>query len=541
MKNQNKKRKRFFMFILTLAISFSFFSSSLADCNLTAYADYGLNPGISGDTLDLDILNRKFLENASKNNYNDPSQRTYDKRFNDTLKNTSEGYAAGKLFPELGKYLGKGIDWATEKGVKAINDRGKWGLSELQRLGFINKKGELIPEPTKFRRNSGGLLKETEKHIKWKKADRLKQCFERFTTFSLDPKMMDKFGRSANFISGMYGFYQMYENPNIGFNSPFFEFCGMSLKGISNSFAVFAACYPAFKEPLEKWGDAFMFADLIINNGFVVGMVNDIEELARLIDEEDGHQGWLGTFIETLDFLNEYQRGVNKDWQDMYLNVFDWWDYLRYGIEGDEADKLLDEMKRKSKGNTFQANGVGVYKPNIYLYPKEQTEFAVTFARPELLTVSDPLYENGWRGTAEPDGRLYANGQACGYLFYESLTDPYAYQYQEGYVIPAGARAETFTEILRGYGLNDTEIADFNEFWCSKLDAGCDYAMYPQLTDTLDSTMPVTVSPAPDSVGRIWFAFEKNAKPEIQAKPQPFAREGFTVIEWGGFFLRSAA
>ena len=172
---------------------------------------------------------------------------------------------------------------------------------------------------------------------------------------------------------------------------------------------------------------------------------------------------------------------------------------------------------------------------------KEQTEFAVTFARPELLTVSDPLYEEGWRGTAEPDGRLYANGQACGYLFYESLTDPYAYQYQEGYVIPAGARAETFTEILRGYGLNDTEIADFNEFWCSKLEAGCDYAMYPQLNDTLDQTMPVTVSPEPDSVGRIWFAFEKNAKPEIQAKPQPFAREGFTVIEWGGFFLRSAA
>ena len=528
------------MFILTLAFTVTTLSFSLAECGLTAYADYGLNPGISGDTLDLDILNRKFIESASKSKYDDPAQRTYDKRFNETMKSTGEGLLTGKLIPAISEYIGKSSDWVVQKMVKSINDRGKWGLSELERLG-LTKNGKLIPEPTKFRTNSAGQVHETMKHMKWRKAGRLKESFEKFSKFSFDPKLMDKLGKFTSFAGGLYGFYQMYENPNIGFNSPFFEFCGMTIKGIGNTVSVFAAFFPQYKKQLDKVGEAFLFADLIINNGFVVQLVNDMEELARLIDEENGHEGWLGTAISTLDFLNEFQSGINKDWQDMYLNVFDWWDYLWYGIEGDEAEKLLDEMERKCKGNTFQADGVGVYKPNIYLYPEEETEFAVVFARPELLTVSDPLYENGWRGTAEPDGRLSANGQACGYLFYESLTDPYDYQYQEGYVIPAGARAETFTEILRGYGLNDTEIADFNEFWCSKLDAGCDYAMYPQLTDTLDSTMPVTVSPAPDSVGRIWFAFEKNAKPEMQAEPQPFAREGFTVIEWGGFFLRPAA
>ena len=61
MKNPNKKWKRFFMFILTLPFTVTTLSFSLADCGLTAYADYGLNPGISGDTLDLDILNRKFI------------------------------------------------------------------------------------------------------------------------------------------------------------------------------------------------------------------------------------------------------------------------------------------------------------------------------------------------------------------------------------------------------------------------------------------------------------------------------------------------
>ncbi|MBQ8078534.1 MAG: hypothetical protein IJ236_01110, partial [Oscillospiraceae bacterium] len=124
-----------------------------------------------------------------------------------------------------------------------------------------------------------------------------------------------------------------------------------------------------------------------------------------------------------------------------------------------------------------------------------------------------------------------------GYLFYESLTDPSDYQTTDGFVIPAENREAVFTQILRGYGLNAAEIADFNEFWCSKLEAGRSYAMYPQLGDTLDVTMPLTVSPAPDSIGRIWFAFEKDAVPQHAAKPEAFARDGFTVIEWGGFFL----
>ncbi|MBQ1371339.1 MAG: hypothetical protein IIY70_00275, partial [Oscillospiraceae bacterium] len=111
------------------------------------------------------------------------------------------------------------------------------------------------------------------------------------------------------------------------------------------------------------------------------------------------------------------------------------------------------------------------------------------------------------------------------------------YQTREGFVIPAEYRAECFRSILAGYGLNPQEIADFNEFWCEKLEPGCDYAMYPQLTDRIDAAMPMTVEPAPDSILRIWFAFVKNGTPAEAAVPQTFERNGSTVVEWGGFFL----
>ena len=250
------------MFILTLAFTVTTLSFSLADCGLTAYADYGLNPGISGDTLDLDILNRKFIESASKSKYDDPAQRTYDKRFNETMKSTGEGLLTGKLIPAISEYIGKSSDWVVQKMVKSINDRGKWGLSELERLG-LTKNGKLIPEPTKFRTNSAGQVHETMKHMKWRKAGRLKESFEKFSKFSFDPKLMDKLGKFTSFAGGLYGFYQMYENPNIGFNSPFFEFCGMTIKGIGNTVSVFAAFFPQYKKQLDKVGELKRQCDFI--------------------------------------------------------------------------------------------------------------------------------------------------------------------------------------------------------------------------------------------------------------------------------------
>lgn len=54
-----------------------------------------------------------------------------------------------------------------------------------------------------------------------------------------------------------------------------------------------------------------------------------------------------------------------------------------------------------------------------------------------------------WTVTASPDGKLTDTvGNSYGYLFYEALVKKKAFQTEEGFLIPADNRDETFRRIL---------------------------------------------------------------------------------------------
>ena len=113
-----------------------------------------------------------------------------------------------------------------------------------------------------------------------------------------------------------------------------------------------------------------------------------------------------------------------------------------------------------------------------------------------------------------------------------------AFQTEEGFLIPADDRDETFRRILAAYGFNEQETADFIEYWSDHLKDDADHIMYPLLTGGVDRAMPVSFSVKPDSMTRIWFGFavyngEEIKTPEIT----PIVRKGFTVVEWGGAVL----
>ena len=93
------------------------------------------------------------------------------------------------------------------------------------------------------------------------------------------------------------------------------------------------------------------------------------------------------------------------------------------------------------------------------------------------------------------------------------------------------------SEIAAQYAFNAQETEDFVTFWCARLESGTSYIMYPQLTETIDALMPVEITPAPDSVFRVWFLFETVSGEAVlpaEPKPTPIERSGFTVTEWGG-------
>ena len=188
-------------------------------------------------------------------------------------------------------------------------------------------------------------------------------------------------------------------------------------------------------------------------------------------------------------------------------------------------------------------DGTNVMKPNIYVYSQEKRDVSVVFGEPELLTVTIPEYGDGWQVTADAAGLLTdASGESYEFLFYESVSEPFFFETEEGWQIPADARQERFEEILAGLGFQEREIDDFTEFWTEKLEPDTDYLMYPQGTERVDLAMPVTVTEEPECLERIWFVFvEDRGQGAEEPSGYELTRGGedctYYVLEWGGLIL----
>jgi len=92
-----------------------------------------------------------------------------------------------------------------------------------------------------------------------------------------------------------------------------------------------------------------------------------------------------------------------------------------------------------------------------------------------------------------------------------------------------------FEEKLTILGLNDREKTDFITFWAPKMDVK-DYYYINFPNEIFDSLHPLTVSPRPDSIQRVFMVYEGlDEKVNVKQQPlTPFSRSGFSVIEWGG-------
>ncbi|KKQ28083.1 MAG: hypothetical protein US42_C0002G0038 [Candidatus Magasanikbacteria bacterium GW2011_GWC2_37_14] len=176
-------------------------------------------------------------------------------------------------------------------------------------------------------------------------------------------------------------------------------------------------------------------------------------------------------------------------------------------------------------------------KPVIYLYPEETTDVSVKVAPTGGLTITEPMYNNGWLVKATPNSELfnYANQTNYPYLFWEGKANDFVTP-DYGYVIKREQVAMKMKEILGKLGLNTKETADFLEFWQPKLEVKpyVFVTFVPQRE--FDKMAPLTISPKPDKVIRVFMDYEPLEKFINVPEPQfstPI-RTGFTVVEWGG-------
>lgn len=391
-----------------------------------------------------------------------------------------------------------------------------------KKLGKLaNEKQNLTTKLTNAKKTAEGLQAE-EKGLREATQAKMPRNTKLYKTFK---GVMIAF----SVIMGFLGYVDMIINPGSGYKSDYLEMLASFFRAGSNVFGMLS-WLPPFVIPAM----ACAVGDMIMSCETVKAFLNKYlpsipfyDQLAQLKNWQE--QKFFGFFFWLADDSDARVRE-----QDMRKFAHLTGKQSNLAISGTLPPGVYDIVR----GATACARHINAYKPNIYLYPASPTEMRVSFTHPSALSVTDPVYpKTGWSCTALPDGTLYVDGTAYSFLFYEAVTSDRFYQREEGFLIPAESRAETFASILEQYGLNEREIDDFNAYWCEKLEPDCDYAMYPQLTQTVDEAMPMRVSPAPDSILRIWFAFEKNGVPARTASPTAFERSGTALLEWGGLFL----
>lgn len=198
---------------------------------------------------------------------------------------------------------------------------------------------------------------------------------------------------------------------------------------------------------------------------------------------------------------------------------------LGYGVE----DGLFNEIPDPG-------TGIGVYKPNIYIYSDKDINMNVLLSNEEYITASKPLYKNGSGWTAEiRNGSISGSGD---YLFYEAFVPDSGFQKNSGWVVRSGSLEKDISQILRIYGFNSREKADFIDYWAPVLSGNADYVFYPQETSVVDSIMPLKADPQPGSTCRIWFYIEPytGAYVNTPVSVDAIKTHRNALIEWGGVY-----
>ena len=174
-------------------------------------------------------------------------------------------------------------------------------------------------------------------------------------------------------------------------------------------------------------------------------------------------------------------------------------------------------------------------KPVIYLYPEEETKVSVTLDYDGTLTATWPAYEDGWQVTAQPDGTLYdAAGNEYSYLFWEGESDT-VYDFSQGFCVAGADTAAFLRDTLAEIGLTPREYNEFIVYWLPQMQDNA-YNLISFQSERYAETAKLDITPAPDSMLRVFMAWRPLDQPQ-QIEPQtfePFVRDGFTVVEWGG-------
>jgi len=183
--------------------------------------------------------------------------------------------------------------------------------------------------------------------------------------------------------------------------------------------------------------------------------------------------------------------------------------------------------------------------PAIWIYPKKAQDYVVrlSFSGEGFMTVASPDYNDGWRIHVEPTApfyrysSLYGDKTKCAFLDYDGFRAG-TFQKDFGWCIEQSTLINWQRTQLKEIGFSESEIDDVNYTYGRRLlerrYKDPLFAVYPQETSIVQSSVGLSVSPQPDSIYRLWLYFVpvKVAPPGLKTPNLPkVTRNGVSVVE----------
>ncbi|MDF3027321.1 MAG: hypothetical protein K0S23_1628 [Fluviicola sp.] len=188
---------------------------------------------------------------------------------------------------------------------------------------------------------------------------------------------------------------------------------------------------------------------------------------------------------------------------------------------------------------------IEVDKPVIYLQTPVKLDFSLRVNPTNDFTFTYPPYTDQWKGTLYPNGEIEINKQIYPYLFWDSKQDFKLKDQSNGYRISKQEVIPFLEKQLSRAGLTPTEKTDFITYWGPRLTEYETVFIQFFLQEDCNQFATIQCDPKPETINRLYIGFSEwneTLTPFLHPIDLPaFKREGFNLLEWGGFELKNTA
>lgn len=186
---------------------------------------------------------------------------------------------------------------------------------------------------------------------------------------------------------------------------------------------------------------------------------------------------------------------------------------------------------------------IEVDKPVIYFQSPVQLDFSLHVDPTNDFTFTYPIYTDQWKGTLYPNGEVEINGQKYPYLFWDSKQEFKLNKHSNGYHVLKAEVIPFLEKQLSNAGLASTEKADFITYWGPRLTQYEAVFIQFYLQEDCNRFATIQCEPKPTAINRLYIGFsEWHEELELFTRPielPAFKRDGFNLLEWGGFELKN--